>query len=30
LLFGERLGALTLPAALLIFAGLWLVSARKR
>jgi drug/metabolite transporter (DMT)-like permease len=29
-LFGERLGALTLPAALLIFAGLWLVSTRKR
>lgn len=30
MLFGERLGALTLPAALLIFAGLWLVSRRKR
>lgn len=29
-LFGERLGLLTLPAALLIFAGLWLVSTRKR
>lgn len=29
LLFGERMGWLALPAALLVFAGLWLVTTRK-
>lgn len=29
-IFGERLGLLTLPAAGLIFAGLWLVGRRRR